>query len=294
MIGESSTRTTFILSPTRAACTLSLRLVPLTSGEPARLAVRATPSRLSWEDSAGSVELTCAGPDTVRVRGTGVGLLIAAVEPALTPFSGPYLFGDPVDGSFVYTLYETGRRYRVTSFRRAGRHHRWPGTRYSQQNAAVRARRCCMEIAIEEFQSSRTPYRSERSFDQVAQVAQSEFTAFVDAVAPWRDDSTPAAELAAYVLRSAAVAPAGFLSRSAILMSKHWMNKVWSWDHRFNALALAPGAPRLAWDQYLTVFDHQDAVRRVTGLGDPLRGPLQPRQAAHSRLDTAPASSAHR
>jgi len=42
-------------------------------------------------------------------------------------------------------------------------------------------------------------------------------------------------------------------------MSKHWMDKVWSWDHCFNALALSPGAPALALDQFLTPFDHQDA-----------------------------------
>ena len=33
-------------------------------------------------------------------------------------------------------------------------------------------------------------------------------------------------------------------------MSKHWMDKVWSWDHCFNALALAAGLPELAWDQF--------------------------------------------
>jgi glycogen debranching enzyme len=41
-------------------------------------------------------------------------------------------------------------------------------------------------------------------------------------------------------------------------MSKHWMDKVWSWDHCFNAIALAEGAPDLAWNQFRLVFDHQD------------------------------------
>jgi glycogen debranching enzyme len=41
-------------------------------------------------------------------------------------------------------------------------------------------------------------------------------------------------------------------------MSKHWMDKVWSWDHCFNALALAPGCPGLALDQFALPFDHQD------------------------------------
>jgi len=42
-------------------------------------------------------------------------------------------------------------------------------------------------------------------------------------------------------------------------MSKHWMDKVWSWDHCFNALALAAGQPDLAWDQFQLPFEHQDA-----------------------------------
>jgi glycogen debranching enzyme len=46
--------------------------------------------------------------------------------------------------------------------------------------------------------------------------------------------------------------------RAAVLMSKHWMDKVWSWDHCFNALALAEGRPALAWDQFQLPFDHQD------------------------------------
>ncbi len=51
----------------------------------------------------------------------------------------------------------------------------------------------------------------------------------------------------------------GYLNRESILMSKHWMDKVWSWDHAFNALAVAPGLLGVALDQFLTPFDHQDA-----------------------------------
>ena len=42
-------------------------------------------------------------------------------------------------------------------------------------------------------------------------------------------------------------------------MSKHWMDKVWSWDHCFNALALAASDAGAALDQFLLPFDHQDA-----------------------------------
>jgi glycogen debranching enzyme len=56
---------------------------------------------------------------------------------------------------------------------------------------------------------------------------------------------------------SATVRPLGFVPRETVLMSKHWMDKVWSWDHCFNALALARSHPALALDQFLVVFDHQ-------------------------------------
>jgi glycogen debranching enzyme len=44
-----------------------------------------------------------------------------------------------------------------------------------------------------------------------------------------------------------------------MLMSKGTMAQVWSWDHCFNALALAYGHPALAWDQLMMMADHQDA-----------------------------------
>ncbi|KOV82412.1 hypothetical protein ADL02_22415, partial [Streptomyces sp. NRRL WC-3723] len=63
--------------------------------------------------------------------------------------------------------------------------------------------------------------------------------------APGRSSAPPAAELAAYVLWWGRVRPTGLVTGPAVLMSKHWMDKVWSWDHCFNALALAPGCPEL-------------------------------------------------
>lgn len=65
------------------------------------------------------------------------------------------------------------------------------------------------------------------------------------------------AALALYVLWSSIVEPMGLLKRPAVLMSKNWMNNVWSWDHCFNALALASLEPALAADQLLLPFDHQ-------------------------------------
>ncbi|MBT2423331.1 glycogen debranching protein [Streptomyces sp. ISL-22] len=239
-----------------------LRLVPLdaATGAPAETGVQATPALLSWTGPAGRVDLAYQSPDTVRLRGSGLGFGVAAAAQALTPFSGTYFFHDPAADAYVFTSYETGRRYRVTVL--AGIVADTAGAQAlgSGDRGLVLAGEAdgAWEIAIEELDTARPPYTPPAAFDAVVQSARDAFADFVDAVAPWRSSATPAAELAAYVVWSATVRPAGLVTRPAVLMSKHWMDKVWSWDHCFNALALAPGRPDMARDQFAVPFDHQD------------------------------------
>ncbi|MEV8527310.1 trehalase family glycosidase [Streptomyces sp. NPDC052000] len=240
-----------------------LRLVPLnaTRGDRAETRVEATPGLLSWVGESGRVDLAYESPDTVRLRGSGLGIGVFAAAHALTPFSGTYFFHDPAADAYVFTSYETGRRYRVTMVSgsiadTAGAQALGGGDRGL---TVVAEPNDLWEIAIEELDTARPPYAASAPFDDIMASARRAFADFVDAVAPWRSSATPAAELAAYVVWSATVRPAGLVGRHAVLMSKHWMDKVWSWDHCFNSLALAPGCPELALDQYHLPFDHQDA-----------------------------------
>ncbi|MER5796198.1 trehalase family glycosidase [Streptomyces sp. NPDC001980] len=240
-----------------------LRLVPLDTetGGRADCRVVSTPSLLRWEHARGSIDCAYEAPETIRIRGRGIGLRISAAAAALTPFTGTYLYRDPVDGAYVFTSYETGRRYRVTPL--SGTVTEASGTQTlgtADRGLAVSAHAPggTWEIAVDELDSARRPYLLSAAFDDVEERARQAFAAFVDAIAPWRSAETPAAELAAYVLWSATVGSAGLVTRPAVLMSKHWMDKVWSWDHCFNALALAPGSPELAWSQFALPFDHQD------------------------------------
>ena len=232
-----------------------LRLVPdLLAGE---AAVTGTPHQLTWSGGGGRIDLAYEGVDTVRVRGRGLGMRMLAADPVLTPFSGPYFYQDPADGAFVFTVYQTGRRYRITVLAGQAEPSGTQALGAAERGLALSGE---WEVAVEEYETARAPYAGTDSFEQVVKAARADYDAFVAAVAPWRGDRTPAAELAAYVLWSAGVRPAGFVTRPAVLMSKHWMDKVWSWDHCFNALALADGLPGLARDQFLLPFDHQDAA----------------------------------
>ena len=235
-----------------------LRFVPVRDGHRVPATVIATPERLRWQDGADCVDLAYERPDAVRLRGEGLGLRLLAADATLTPFTGSYLYREPTDGSYVFTVYETGRRYRVTVLTGEARATGSQALGTADRGLHV-ASTSPWELAIEEYRTAHAPYRSDRSHEQIVKAAGAEFEAFLDAVAPWRSPRTPAAPLAAYVLWSAWVDPAGYVTRPAILMSKHWMDKVWSWDHCLNALALAEGAPDLAWHQYLLPFDHQDS-----------------------------------
>ncbi|MFI5937937.1 amylo-alpha-1,6-glucosidase [Actinoplanes sp. NPDC051494] len=234
-----------------------LRFEPRHGDRPAVTTTTATPTLLCWSHDAGEIRLAYQNADTIRLRGTGLGIRLATAATTLTPFSGSYLYMDPVDGAHVLTSYETGRRYRITVLE---------GTLSATGVQALGTHDRHLElssgspwdIVIEEYESARAPYTRTATFDEVVEAAEAQFATFVNAVAPWRGPRTPAAELAAYVLWSATVAPAGFLNRPGVLMSKHWMDKVWSWDHCFNAIALAAGDPELAWHQFLLPFDHQD------------------------------------
>ena len=233
-----------------------LRLVPTAAGAQADATTIATPSVLRWESPPGAVEAVFETTDVIRFRGRGLGMRFTEAADELTPFTGMYLFADPIDGSPVYTSYETGRRYRITviagEVRVVGAESLGSADRWVEAVGPGE-----WELVVEELETARESYRTRTTFDDARESVRDEFEAFLDAVAPWRGDDMPAAVAAAYVLWSATVRPEGFLDREGVLMSKHWMDKVWSWDHCFNALALAEGQPQLALDQFMLPFDHQ-------------------------------------
>ncbi len=224
---------------------------------PPALQVHASASVLSWvDDRDGRIDAVFESETAVRIRGRALALRIADATPELTPFTGTYFFRDPIDGSAVFTSYETGRRYRITSI--AGAFDLHGAEALGASERAVTADGPEWEIVIEEYDAARAPYSPSAAFDEVVAAVASEFDEYVDRIAAWRSDRSPAVVSAAYVLWSATVSPKGFLGRESVLMSKHWMDKVWSWDHCFNALALAPGLPDEAIDQFRIVFDFQD------------------------------------
>jgi len=96
----------------------------------------------------------------------------------------------------------------------------------------------------------------EESVESQSRRIDAEFASFLDAFPDATDAMIPSREDAAYILWSTLRAPLGHITRTASVMSNHWMNNIWNWDNFFNALALAPGHPHLAAEAFSLLFDH--------------------------------------
>ncbi len=114
------------------------------------------------------------------------------------------------------------------------------------------------EIAISEYRNVFTGADFDKPFDECAETLEADFQKFLARQLSVPERYEGLREKAALTNWSAVVAPEGYFRRDAMLMSKNWMNNVWSWDHCFNALALAEADPDLAWAQFVLPFDEQD------------------------------------
>lgn len=117
---------------------------------------------------------------------------------------------------------------------------------------------CVTEIYLYESVWKPSSNGASRKIEDHRDEIQASFESWLAGTIPVPERWQTGRELAAYTNWSAVVSAHGYFKRPAMLMSKNWMNKVWSWDNCFNALALAEQDPALAWDQLMLFFDHQD------------------------------------
>ncbi|MEO7124053.1 MAG: glycogen debranching protein, partial [Lacisediminihabitans sp.] len=163
-----------------------LRLVPERSGQCVATTNAATPASLRWlDDEGGEIEAVFDGLETIRIRGRGLALRLIDASALLASFSGTYFFRDPMDGSAVFTSYESGRRYRVTSImgelQLEGSEALGDSVR-----AVVASGDSGWEIAVEEFEVARAPYVGADDFDTLRTRSATAFDDYLELTAAWR------------------------------------------------------------------------------------------------------------
>lgn len=108
-------------------------------------------------------------------------------------------------------------------------------------------------------------------FEAARAASAADFGTWLAQTLPLPQDLTPLRELAAYITWSCLVPAEGCLHYPAMYMSKNWMTNIWSWDHCFNALALAAAQPERAWQQLALLFELQHASGRLPDFANDLQ-----------------------
>lgn len=116
------------------------------------------------------------------------------------------------------------------------------------------------DLEMEYYLSQTNPRPDSPPFEQCVDDKAKEFRQWAAAMPAVSDEYKSALTQAAWVNWSSLVHPQVEMSREGMVMSKMWMNAIWSWDHCFNAMATAYSDKKLAFDQLMVVFDKQNEL----------------------------------
>ncbi len=232
------------------------RVELVSGGRPLAFTETATPTLLRLAAADGFAEICFSDPTTLRIRGKGVTLRLQRV-PGIAGFTLKRTADrweyDAVSQDIRLTLYAIHGAL--------GEESTWVQTVAKNLSLELGAKygESDWDFAIHESAESVPPIASFETFDAAESGVRAEYSRWLSPMPRVDAEWQPGANLAAYILWSTVVAPLGEITRPTVYMSKGNMDAVWSWDHCFNAMALAGGNPKLAWDQMMVMFDRQSA-----------------------------------
>lgn len=222
------------------------------------------PSICKLKSKRGEVEIVFTERDCLRIRGNSSFKMLSV------PITGQYAF--PLsESSWQINSAPTSSQYLVTllsgslkmkSDRDIGDHKRAGKKRPTKEKKISMifepGEDGFFEFAMEEFLTTPRNIGLKGDFASCAAVAKADWKSWLSTMPSVPEKYSDAAKLAMYVNYESTIGAGGHLKCDTMLMSKNWMNCCWSWDHCFNAIALAYKNPDLAWDQLNVHFDLQD------------------------------------
>jgi putative isomerase len=236
------------------------QLLPEQDGTPlAVVGATMTPGHLSLQVDGGTIEFAWADTSTLLIRARGCQLRLRAV---LRSYANAYehngiwtVVPDTVTDIFACKALR-GMLSSDCGWRHTAYHAQVKSLELLLQPApdgVAELALCSAEVA------PRFP-RTLSTFEAAVERMAGEFARFLAAFPPVATRYNQARDVAAYVLWVSTVAPRGNFTVPAVLMSKNWMDRVWSWDHCFTALGLARAHPDLAWQQFCLPFQSQHSL----------------------------------
>ena len=242
-----------------AATSLVAKMIPMQNGEACEYTTELKPYQLTIRAGNNKTEITFYDDKTILLFGN---------VPILFDFmtqNRAYTYLVPQDVQKEYWMADCyGENCRYMIHAQQGKldiDQEWSGCNARKSHLTLSAgEEENYLVVIEEFLESWEKKTLQYDFKETVKKCEATFLDFKKEMPAIPTRYEELATVAAYVNWESLVAPCGFFEREAMLMSKNWMCNVWSWDHCFNALALAYHKPQLAWDQFMIMFDYQTAI----------------------------------
>lgn len=243
----------------RPGTMLLFAITALENGHEVPATISADPSRLEIKTTNGSAFICFQSADIIRVRLKNIGLrLKPPIECRLMPIAA---------GRWRYQA-EWTERFMITAHK--GSLTTDPAKPDKMQDGYTNVtfdvtpdNTGTADVEFEYYLSQANFSPSSPTFEQCVQNKAKEFTQWVKSMPSVPAPYQPALAKAAYVNWSSLVHPRDQIKREGMIMSKLWMNAIWSWDHCFNAMATAYSDPQLAFDQMMVVFDQQNDIGAI-------------------------------
>ena len=229
----------------------------LKNSAPAPFTIRAEPHVINISSPEGTARLYIRSKDAVVIDSTGLDVELKMLQAGISFPEGDACFKFQVAGVHVAISTPAG-----TPVLRIDRIIHEDGVqRISHTSVTVG----CVDgraLLHLELQLQERPLQAIDPDRDIAD-AGAQWLAFRAKMPPVPPDRVPIAELAWYTLWAAFVRPEGFIKYDACLMSKATMCALWSWDHCFNALAIAHADPVLGLRQFLLPFELQSDIGQL-------------------------------
>ena len=249
------------------------RLLPLKNGKQIEFSICAEPSFMMLEEKGSSqmsdriqMEIVFADTTTVLVHGKGenAGLCLDFMTDAgMFNFIQPVISGN--ETWYLADCFKNNMRFMLFNQKgNLGLDQKWNVSGAEYGKAVIQAEKGEFLLILEEVRTDWVNRNRFWDIEEEKEKTEKEFAKFYESMPQVPEEYEETRKMAAYVNWSSMVDKGGLLTREAMYMSKNWMCNVWSWDHCFNAIALAEHDPALAWDQFMIMFDHQTDAGRIS------------------------------
>jgi putative isomerase len=229
------------------------RIVPMKDGQEVLFTYEATPWDVAIRAEGGEIRIAVDEGGQMRFKGRGLQLKL-----------------DFMTGTFDEFLQYSKDRWYLAAFKYESKllitrlsgeiELEDPGLEARNQHKAAIFSGGEWEAKVEEFCVVYDERPTKPTFEECVASAKASFEEYAAKACKGSPERFyEAVRQAAYVNYSAQVGPDGLLEGKVMLMSKNWMNSVWTWDCQFNAVETALYDSDASWDNFASPFRRQYA-----------------------------------